>query len=266
VSSRTAIDNRRAAFRDGATVVLVLALVVGGRFVGVSVRAVADHVQSATPEPAIWQGVFTKMQAARGKDVFEAECASCHGGGLAEAPPLTADPFLRNWEGHHLDRLFTKIRDEMPPGSAHTVSPERKRDVLAYILSENGFPPGDEELPADSEELALIQIVPKGGPAPLRTGATVQVVGCLEHHGASDWVLTNSSEPAATSLSPQTDAELSQANAQPLGTAVIRLLSVFPSPVDKRGHRVEAKGFLIRKGGDVALNIALLRSIAPTCP
>jgi hypothetical protein len=248
-----------------ATVVSVIGLVLGGLLTGVSVRAMAG-VQPSTPEPAIWQGVFTHVQAVRGQEVFEAECASCHGGGLAEAPLLTADPFLRNWEGHHLGRLYTKILDEMPPGSAHTVTPARKLDVLAYILRENGFPPGAEELPADVRELAHIQIVPRGGPAPLRTGATVQVVGCLIQEGATGWVLTNGSEPAATSLAPQTDAELDQANAQPLGNAVIRLLSVFPNPSDKRGHRVEAKGFLIRKGSDVALNIALLRSIAPTCP
>lgn len=258
----------RVSWRGGPAIVSRIAILVAGLIAvsSWSVAALATRVQQPTSEAAIWNGVFTQAQASRGKEVFEADCAACHGGGLAEAPSLTADPFLRNWEGHNLDRLYTKIRDEMPPGSAQSVSLARKLDVLAYILRENGFPPGAEELQADSEELAQIQIVPKGGPAPLRTGATVQVVGCLVQDGASGWALTNSSEPAATSLSPQTESELNKANSQPLGIATIRLLSVFPSPIAQSGHRVEAKGFLIRKGSDVALNIALLRSIGPTCP
>jgi mono/diheme cytochrome c family protein len=225
-----------------------------------------EEGKDAAGTAAIWRGVFTEDQAERGRVGFEANCAHCHDGKLAEAPTLTADPFLRNWEGHNLERLFSKIRDEMPPGPTESVTPSQKLDILAYLLQENGFPAGTRQLEADTDTLARLWLVPEGGPAPLQTGATVQLVGCLVLGRQAEWMLTHSSEPVATTLTPQTPEQLEAADAQALGGATIRLLSVFPSPIAQEGHHVEAKGFLVRKGPDVALNVALLRTIAVTCP
>lgn len=228
-------------------------------------NARAGAAQDARGARGIWDGVFTDAQAERGKVVFQARCVSCHGHD-GEAPELAADPFMRSWEGHTLDRLYVKIRDFMPADSVQSISPLQKLDVMTHILRENGFPSGAQELTADSGTLARILIVPRGGVAALRTGAMVQVVGCLAPGGATVWLLTSATEPAVTTSDPQTPAELKALESQRLGTQTIRLLNVFPSADAHTGHRVAVKGFLIRQGEDVAVNVVLLKPAAPSCP
>ena len=118
------------------------------------------------------------------------------------------------------------------------------------------------ELSSESDTLARIQIVPEGGPARPRTGAMVRVVGCLGRAAPNDWLLTNSTEPAVTTLTPAAAAEKAPAM-KSLGTQTVRLLHVFPSPDSKRGHRIEAKGFLVREASDaLAINVVSLTSLA----
>ena len=56
-----------------------------------------------------------------------------------------------------MNRLFTKIRDTMPPLNAEQVAPATKLDIVAYLLKVNGFPSGAGTLAID--ELDNIQIV-----------------------------------------------------------------------------------------------------------
>jgi len=226
----------------------------------------AAAVAQKADTPAIWKGIFTAAQLERGKGVFRADCATCHDASeLGEAPSLAGDSFLRNWEGHTVGRLYTKILEQMPANNVNSVSPSQKLDVLAYILHENGFPSGVDELTGDVETLARIRIVPEGGAAPPRTGATVQVVGCLTGV-ANDWSLTRSSEPVVTTLAPSTAEELQAAETTTLGTQTVRLLRVFPSPEPHKGHRIEVKGFLVREANAVAINVVSLKSLSPGCP
>jgi S-disulfanyl-L-cysteine oxidoreductase SoxD len=215
----------------------------------------------------IWQGIFTEQQAERGQGVFEAHCAVCHDASeLGEAPALAADTFLRSWEGHTVGRLYTKILEMMPPTDVQSVSAPQKLDVLTFILRENGFPTGRDELTADAARFAKIKIVPQGGPAPLRTGAMVQVVGCLAKAEGNTWLLRSSTEPEATTLD-RAAAGAADANAsRTLGTQTVRLLAVFPAPEAMLHHRVEAKGLLVRTDADIAVNVVALRSVSPRCP
>jgi len=41
----------------------------------------------------------------------------------------------------------------MPPGRAGSLSPEAYADVVAYLLSENAYPPGAGDLPSHEESL-----------------------------------------------------------------------------------------------------------------
>jgi mono/diheme cytochrome c family protein len=227
----------------------------------------AAIAQKADTPPAIWKGIFTTAQLERGKAVFRADCATCHDASeLGEAPSLAGDTFMRNWEGHTVGRLYTKILEQMPANNVRSVSPPQKLDVLAYILHENGFPSGADELTADAETLARIHIVPEGGARPPRTGATVQIVGCLMAGAAKDWNLTNSTDPVVTTIAASTAEELQAARTESLGTQTIRLLHVFPSPEPHKGHRIEVKGFLVREGTTLAINVVSLTSLSPGCP
>jgi mono/diheme cytochrome c family protein len=238
-----------------------------GALVSFGALHAAAIAQKAETAPAIWKGIFTPAQLERGKAVYRADCATCHDATeLGEAPSLSGDIFMRNWEGHTVGRLYTKILEQMPANNVRSVSPSQKLDVLAYILHENGFPSGADDLTADAQTLARIQIVPQGGPRPPRTGATVQAVGCLTSAAAKNWDLTSSTEPVVTTLAPPAAEELQTAQTKRLGTQTIRLLHVFPSPEPHKGHRVEVKGFLVREGTNLAINVVSLTALAPECP
>lgn len=121
------------------------------------------------PTPAsrprsVWDGVYTAEQEKRGDDLYHQKCASCHGDkmtGGESAPPLTGGEFLSNWNGLTLDVLFERIRLTMPSNNPSSVSRSSKTDILAYMLSMNGFPPGETELQPKPELLKEILIEAK---------------------------------------------------------------------------------------------------------
>jgi mono/diheme cytochrome c family protein len=106
-------------------------------------------------------GVYTAAQATRGQAVYAARCAMCHGGDLGGqdvAPPLSGGTFGGNWKGQTAGALATRIRTTMPldnPGSLGTAA---AADVSAYILSKNGYPAGQSELPREPSLLEQVKI------------------------------------------------------------------------------------------------------------
>ena len=48
-----------------------------------------------------------------------------------------------------------------PPEQPGKLSPQQNADVVAFILSVNGFPSGDRDLPPDAEPLKQIRIAAK---------------------------------------------------------------------------------------------------------
>src|SRR5437764_14809902 len=152
---------------------------------------------------------------------------------------------MQHWEGRSLERLLMHIRENMPADGVDSVSDAHKLDAMTYILRMNGFPSGGDELKADPDVLAQLQVARKRGPGPLATGATVSVLGCLAQEASGAWVLTNGTEPAATTIEPPTPAELKATAATPLGSGTVRLRDLVPGPDTSKGQRVEAKGLLI---------------------
>lgn len=98
---------------------------------------------------SIWDGIYTSEQAARGGQLYEAWCASCHGGELEggeTAPALVGGEFMWAWNGLSVGDLFERLRVSMPEGNPGDMSRSQKADVLAFLLSRNGAPEGGEEL------------------------------------------------------------------------------------------------------------------------
>src|SRR6185503_10262330 len=168
----------------------------------------------------IWDGVFTSAQASRGKAALSQNgCNGCHGAELdgGRGPSLKGDRFITAWENGSVNKLFTKIRDTMPPLNAEQVSPATKADIIAYLLEVNGFPAGSAELPADTAALDGVQIVRKGAEtAAVPNFSLVQIVGCLEPTADGRWALTRSTEPVATKEASSTAAALKAAESAPL--------------------------------------------------
>lgn len=225
-----------------------------------------DAVPADTALPKIWTGVFTAAQAERGKEVFHARCAHCHAEDLSggEGPSLIGGSFGRNWGSRHVDRLFTKIKDKMPPGEEFLVTDLEKVDIVAFMLNMNGFPSGDTDLALDPAFMADLQIVGKNGPEPAPTGAMVEVMGCLVPDG-TNWKLTHSIEPGVSSMD-DVAADAKAAVNRPLGSHTIHLLDVFPKPDAHEGHKMMAKGLLIRLDDQIKVNVLAIAMVSSSCP
>ncbi|MEZ5490744.1 MAG: cytochrome c [Gammaproteobacteria bacterium] len=113
---------------------------------------------------AIWQGVYTAEQAQRGQQQYNAACSSCHSADLrgnSNAPSLRGVSFSFIWEGRSLGELFTVMREQMPTDRPGSLPATSYADILAFILSSNGYPSGAGELPANSGVLAGIIVAPQ---------------------------------------------------------------------------------------------------------
>ena len=92
------------------------------------------------------------------------------------------------------------------------------------------------------------------------------MVGCLAQGPDTAWTLTDASEPARTKdPAASRDDELRKSQAAALGTQAFRLLNVYPAPDPYRGHKVEAKGFLIRDPGGNRINVTSVLTLASRC-
>ena len=218
----------------------------------------------------IWDGVYTAAQADRGKAaLLQNGCNGCHGATLAgeRGPALRGDTFIADWENGSLNRLFTKIRETMPPLNAQQVPPATKLDIVAYLLQVNGFPSGNIEL--GSGDLENIQVVKKGadtaGPPNF---SLVQAIGCLSLNPNQKWILTRASDPVATKDETSSPDSLKAALPKALGSQRMELVSVSPSlkPESHQNHKVEVRGLLYRDTNYTELNLTSLDTVSPSCP
>jgi mono/diheme cytochrome c family protein len=125
----------------------------------------AAQAGSSSSEPArsAAAGVFTEAQDQRGAAIYARECSTCHGERLKGgegAPPLTGPEFSAGWNGQTVGDLFDRIRQTMPapPERPGKLTPQENADVVAHILSVNGFAAGAAELPTEIERLKRIRI------------------------------------------------------------------------------------------------------------
>ena len=84
-------------------------------------------------------GVFTQTQVESGQVVYEARCENCHT--MKEYGDM-----LKSWEGTPLIDFWYNILGSMPADNPGSLMDAEYTDVIAYILSENGFPVGDMPL------------------------------------------------------------------------------------------------------------------------
>jgi len=124
-----------------------------------------------TQEPSdspILKGVYSKDQASRGKDLYAANCAVCHGDALVsttpEAPSLTGPNFTFDWVGKTIGERAQTIQNNMPPTRPDSLDAQTVSDIVAYILEFNGYPAGAKDLGSDMSELEKIAIEKKEQP------------------------------------------------------------------------------------------------------
>ena len=233
---------------------------------GLCLAVVAGALAAQAQEPAktadgktVWDGIYTSVQAARGQAQYESTCRTCHREG-----PRRGEAFMRDWQGTGLDGLFSQIRASMPTTAPGSLSDAAYLDIVAYMLQVNTFPAGASELTADA--IKTIRVEGKNGPEPVPNFALVQVVGCLAAGADASWIVGSATEPIRTKdPSSSADDELKTSQAATLGSRTFLLLNAYPRPDAFKGHKVEAKGFLIRDPNGDRLNVTSVQSLAPGC-
>jgi len=107
-------------------------------------------------------GDYTAQQAQVGQKVFQRNCVECHGANLqgGAGPTLKGRPFESSLEYSNMSakRLFKFVSKRMPYNNPGSLTEKQYLDVLAYLLSENGFPEGDQPLRKDT--LGNVKLVP----------------------------------------------------------------------------------------------------------
>ena len=119
--------------------------------------------QASNARRSVWDGVYTEIQAKRGKDSYEYSCARCHlqeleGDPARDVPALSGDQFLGAWSKRTVKDLFDFISKSMPADEPASLRAQAYVDIVTYLLWTNEFPAGDEELRADVTFLGRIDI------------------------------------------------------------------------------------------------------------
>jgi PQQ-dependent dehydrogenase (methanol/ethanol family) len=112
-----------------------------------------SEVGSPAEVAALQAPYYSRTQVQHGARAYDEFCASCHGRSLNDGqfgPPLKGTSFERAWAGRSLGALGSFLQQRMPPGAEGSMTLEEYTDLLAYLLSVNGVPAGDNDLPADS--------------------------------------------------------------------------------------------------------------------
>jgi mono/diheme cytochrome c family protein len=98
---------------------------------------------------------FTAEQAERGEAAYRRNCQDCHGSTLNNGEfggaPLNGSYFRRTFGNGNVAGLFGKTRTTMPPDRPGQLSDQTYVDLTAFLLSQNGYTPGEKELPSDLE-------------------------------------------------------------------------------------------------------------------
>jgi len=104
-------------------------------------------------DKTLHDGVFTAEQAKAGEVVYESTCKTCHDMSFYTNT-------LRSWNSQPLVYLWETIMGTMPMDNPGSMMFQEYTDVLAYILSEQGFPAGDVPLDPDQGMDAISIVVP----------------------------------------------------------------------------------------------------------
>ena len=108
----------------------------------------------------IWEGIYTDEQAAEGQAIYAGGCSVCHGKQLEGVPDegnpaLAAPSFMVEWDGQTMADLVRHIH-AAPNDQPGDIDPLTGVALAAFILNQNGVPPGKAPLATDRATQAKI--------------------------------------------------------------------------------------------------------------
>ena len=121
----------------------------------------------ADGQRTVWDGVYTEEQAERGGVQYTESCAGCHAPdlrGSTTSPSLVGMSFTFLWGERTLGELFGKIQQLMPTDRPNSLPAQTYRNILAFILRANSYPPGDQGLEYDVLDQIIISAKPEPRP------------------------------------------------------------------------------------------------------
>jgi mono/diheme cytochrome c family protein len=109
---------------------------------------VFPYVEHAAQTRPVSDKVYSAAQATRGQQIYQTQCAECHGKAMdgASGPPLVGSNFLANWSATPVRNVVDKIQKTMPFNLPGSLSRQQSIDLAAYILQSDGFPAGASDL------------------------------------------------------------------------------------------------------------------------
>jgi cytochrome c len=164
----------------------------------------------ATPQREL-EGWFTLAQAERGRDAYMEHCAECHSPDLRARsayislyayPALRGAYFWDRWGGQTVHTLQLVIEHSMPLHAPRSLSGEVYAAITAFILSENGFPPGPRELPGAADGADRLVTLPIE-PIYAAPRARAQLVGAPR--AAAERPIEPPEAPPASPVDPPVD-------------------------------------------------------------
>ena len=130
-------------------------MTIGGRAATVALLLATCASPVVAEEPAsrtTRDRIYTTEQADRGKEVYKRVCSQCH------ALDFYKGEAIKPWDGATLSDLYDVVATLMPKDNPASLKRKEYVDVLAFILSLNGMPTGDAELPSKAADLKAIRI------------------------------------------------------------------------------------------------------------
>jgi ubiquinol-cytochrome c reductase cytochrome c subunit len=147
------------------------------RFTPDQIDALGAFVQANGGGPVVPKGSLAGGDPAHGGDLFRLNCASCHnftGRGIALSSGKYA-PEIKGVNPHQVYSAMISGPQSMPRFSDRQLSPQDKRDIIAYVESgvEQGNNPGGYSL---------------GGFGPVTEGTVAWIVGLSALVGVTLWI------------------------------------------------------------------------------
>lgn len=113
----------------------------------------ADQAPATAAAPAPTATLVPAQQAQRGENAFLASCTACH-----SSTEFTDAAFQRRWRNRTARDLFNLMSNTMPEDAPNSLAPERYVEIVAYVLTLNGFPTSGTGAPWDVGALGDVDL------------------------------------------------------------------------------------------------------------
>ncbi len=103
-------------------------------------------------------GIYTMAQANRGQADFQTFCSACH-----NATDFQGSHFQLGWGSRPVGDVHQFVSEMMPMDAPGSLTAQQYADIIAFFLSQNGYPAGQTELPSSNAALKQIRFESASG-------------------------------------------------------------------------------------------------------